>query len=123
MTVIGKTGDRMNVWLKKDIYKILVLDALMVELLGRKTICQKLREENKNIESGKRYPKYWGQAKVTAFIFNVVGTIEVERLVKDSIKWVEKIRRVSVLRKGESGRQKPATIKKILVRTKKKEEE
>lgn len=52
---------------------------------------------------------------MTGFIFDVVGATEAERLVKNSIKWEGKIRRVLVLRKGEEGRYRPALLKKVLV--------
>ena len=39
---------------------MLAADAPMVKPLGRKAIGQKLRKENKEIKSGKRFPKYWG---------------------------------------------------------------
>ena len=60
---------------------------------------------------------------MTGFMFDVVGVAEAERLGKNGIKWEGKIRRVSVLRKGEEGRQRSPSIKKTLVQTKKKEEE
>ena len=121
--VIGRIGDLMNVWPEEETYKLLVPDALMVKPLVRKAIREKLREENKDIKNGKRYLKYWGQAKVTEFIFDVVGAAEAERLVKNGIKWEGKTRRVSVLKKGEEGWQRATTIKKILVQTKRKQEE
>ena len=123
MAVIGKTSDLMNVWPEEDIFKMLVPDAPMVKLLGRKAISQKLRDENKEIKNGKRFPKYWGQAKVTGFIFDVIESTEAERLVKKGIRWEEKTRRVSVLRRGEMEKtpSAPTAPRKTLVQTKKKE--
>ena len=103
VAVLGRTADMMNVWPEENTYKMLVPDAPMIKPLWRKAIGQKLREKNKEIMCGKRFPKYGGQAKVTGFIFNVVGATEEERLVKSAIKWEGKTRRVSVLRKGEAG--------------------
>ena len=115
VTVIGRTGDLLNVWPEEETYKLLVPDSPIVKLLGRKAIGKKLREENKDIKNGKRYPKYWGQAKVMGFICDVIGAAEAERLVKNGIKWEGKTRRVLVLRKGEDGRQKLPITKKVLV--------
>ena len=112
----------MNVWPEEDTYKLLVPDAPMAKPLGRKAISQKLREENRDIKNGKRFPKYWGQANVTGFIFDVIGAAEAEGLVKNGIKWEEKTTRVSVWSKGEAGKQKMSSLKKTLVQTKKKEE-
>ena len=76
-----------------------------------------MREENKDIKDGKRFLKYWGQSKVTGFIFDLIGVAEAERLMKQGIRWEGKARRVSVLRKGETGKPKAETAppKKILV--------
>ena len=104
VAVIGKTGDLINVWLEEETFKMLVLDIPMVKQLERKAIGQKLRKENKEVKNRKRYSRYWRQVKVTGCIFDMVGTAEAERLVKSRIKWEGKTRRVSVLRKGESGR-------------------
>ena len=45
-------------------------------------------------------------------MFDVVGAAEAERLVKNRIKWEDKTRRVSVLRKGESGKQRGTSLAK-----------
>lgn len=66
--------------------------------------------------------KYWGQAKVTGFIFDVIGAAEAERLLKNGIKWEGKTRKVSVWRKGETGKQNTSSLKKMLLQTKQKEE-
>ena len=76
--VIGRSGDLMNVWLEKETYKILASNAPMIKPLGRKAIRRKLREEKKEIKNGKRYLKYRGQAKVTGFIFDMIGAKEAE---------------------------------------------
>lgn len=122
VVVIGRTEDLMNIWPEKDTYKLLVSDTPMVKLLGRKAIGQKLREENGDMKNRKRFPKYWRQAKVTGFIFDVIEAAEAERLVKNGIKWEGKTRTVSVLRKGEMGKKNMAPLKKTLVQIKKKEE-
>ena len=85
VAIIGKTEDLMNMWREEETFKMLVPDALIVTPLGRKAIGQKLREENKEIKSGKRYLKYWEQAKITGFIFNVIGASEAEKLVQNGI--------------------------------------
>ena len=100
VAVIGRTGDLMNLWPEENTYKLLVPDPTMVKSLGRKAIGQQLREENRHIKNGKRFPKYWAQDKVIVLIFDMVGAAEAERLVKNGIKWKGKTRRVSVLRKG-----------------------
>lgn len=90
VAVTGRTGDIINVWLEEETFKMLVPDTPMVKLVGRKAIGQKLREDNKEIKSRKRYLKYWGEAKVTRFIFDMLGATEAERLVKNRITWEEK---------------------------------
>ena len=85
VVVIGKTRHLMNIWPEEDTFKLLAPDAPMVKPLGRKAIGQKLIEENKEIKNGKKYWKYWGQSKVTDFIFDMVGMPEAERLVKNDI--------------------------------------
>ena len=111
----------MNVWLEEETFKMLAPDAPIVKPLGRKTIEHKLREENKGIKNGKRYPKYWGQSKVIGFIFDVVSAAEVERLVREVIKWEGKTRRVSVLKKNKTLKRRLSEIKKTLVQKKKEE--
>ena len=81
-----------------------------------------MREENKKIKNRKRFLKYWGQTKVTGFIFDVIGAAEAERLVKNGIKWEGKTKKVSVLKKGETGRNKAPPPVKTLMQIKKKEE-
>ena len=115
VVIIGKTGDLMNVWLEEETFKMLVPDTPMVKLLERKAIGQKLRKENKNIKNGKSFPKYWGQAKVTEFMFDVIEAAEAERLVKNGIKWEGKTKRVSVLRKGELEKKKTIPPKRVIV--------
>lgn len=121
VAVIEKTRDVMNVWLGEKTFKMLAPDIPMVKSLERKAIGKKLREENKEIRNGKRYPKYWEQSKVTEFIFNIVEVAEAESLVKNGIKWQGKPITVSVLRKGELGRQKTPFLTKV-GRQKKREE-
>ena len=121
VAVIGKTRDLINVWLEQETFKLLALDASMVKPLGRKAIGQKVREENKEIKNGKRYAKYWGQAEITDFNFDVIGAAEAERLVKNRIKWKGKTRRVSVLRKGKRMEEKINSMKKTLVQKRKEE--
>lgn len=91
----------------------------MVKPLGKKTISQKLREENKEIKNRKRYLKYWGQSKVTGFIFDIVEAAEAERLVKKEIRWKEKTRRILVLRKGKTWKQKTTSSSKVPVQKRK----
>lgn len=86
VTVIGKSGNLMNVRPEEETCKILASAALMVKPLERKAIRRKLREENKGIMNEKRYPKYWRQSKVTGFIFDMVEVQEVETLVKNGMK-------------------------------------
>lgn len=45
-----------------------------------------MKEEITDIKNEKRYLKYWGQGKVTGFIFDIIGAAEAERLVKNKIK-------------------------------------
>ena len=78
MAVIGKTEDLMNVKLEEETFKPVAPDALMIKPLKRKAIGQKVREENKWIKNGKRYPKYWEECKVMGFIFDVVVAAEAE---------------------------------------------
>lgn len=55
--VIEKTRDLINIWPEEETFKMLVPDAPIVRLLGRKAIEQKLREENKDIKNRKRFLK------------------------------------------------------------------
>ena len=59
----------------------------MPKLLGRKVIGEKSKEGNKDNKNRKRYLKYWGQVKVTGFMFDVIEAAEAERVVKSRIKW------------------------------------
>ena len=65
--------------------------------------------------------KYWGLAKITGFTCNIVGSVEAERVVKNRIKWEVKIRRLSVVRKGEQGKTKALLHVKVLVQKKNEE--
>ena len=121
VVVIKKTEDLMNERREEETFKMVASDALMVKPLGRKVIGQKLREENQKIKNIKRYTKYRGQAKVIGFIFDVVRAAEAVRLITNGIKWEGKIRRVSVLRKGESGKQMKSCLAKVLAQKKKEE--
>lgn len=54
-------------------------------------------------------------------IFDVIGGAEVERLVKNGIKWEGRIRRVSVLREWVSEKKRMTPPKKVLVQKRKEE--
>ena len=58
---------------------------------------------------------------MTGFIFDVIGAAEAQKFVKNKVKLEGKMRRVLVLRTVESGNQKPATPKKVLVQKTKEE--
>ena len=58
IVVIGKTGNLMNVWPEEETFKLLALDAPIPQLLGRRAITEKLREENNEIKHDNRYIKY-----------------------------------------------------------------
>ena len=113
--VIGKVGDLMKVWLEEEIFKMLVSGSPMLKPLERKAIGMKLKEKNRDWKERRRFLKYWGESKLMGFTWDTIGAAEAERLEKNSIKSEGKIRKVSVLRKGEQGKLGTSLLTKMLV--------
>ena len=58
IAVMRKSEDLINMWPKKERFRLLVPDAPIIKPMKRKAIGQKLLEENKDTKSGKKYLKF-----------------------------------------------------------------
>ncbi|RPB23602.1 hypothetical protein L211DRAFT_849592 [Terfezia boudieri ATCC MYA-4762] len=95
MVVFGRTGDILNIWVDdlKSV-RLMVPAALMLEARGRKALAEKIRGENKELKTAKRYPKLWGKARVTGFTFDAENIEKAKKIIKLEILWKGKRRRV-----------------------------
>lgn len=86
VAVFGRTGDILNVWVEdlKSV-KLMVLSAPMTVARGRKALAEKIRSENKELKTAKRFPKLWGTAKVTGFTFDAADNEKAKKIIKNGI--------------------------------------
>ena len=102
--VFGTKGDMLNAWMDDDkTVRMLIPVAPSKVARGRKDIEKKLREENKEIRTGHRFPKVWGGARVTGLTFDAEDHTEAKRLVERGIMWEGVRRQVQMMDTNKMG--------------------
>jgi len=86
--VFGAKGDMLNAWMADEkTVRMLMPAAPSKTARGRRDIGKKLREENKDMKTGHRFPKVCGGARTTGLIFDAADHAEAKRLVEKRVMW------------------------------------
>jgi len=86
--VFGAKGDMLNAWMADEKTVRMLMPAAPSKVArGRRDIGKKLREENKEIKTGHRFPKVWGGARTTGLTFDAADHTEAKRLVEKGVMW------------------------------------
>jgi len=84
--VFGAKRDMLNAWIEDEkIVRMLMPAAPTKVARGRKDIGRKLREENKEMKTGHRFPKVWGGARVTRLTFDAADHKKAKKLVEKGV--------------------------------------
>ncbi|RPB21817.1 hypothetical protein L211DRAFT_851268 [Terfezia boudieri ATCC MYA-4762] len=84
VAVFEKMGDILNVWLEdKSSVRLIVPSAPMKVARGRKRLGEAIQEENKEVKLAKRFPKLWGAARVTGFMFDMADNEEAKKVIRN----------------------------------------
>jgi len=91
--VFGDKGDMLNAWMDDEkLVRMLMPAAPSKVARGRRDIGKKLREENKDMKTGHRFPKLWGGARTKGLTFDAADHTEAKKLVEKGVMW-EGVRR------------------------------
>jgi len=102
--VFRAKGDRLNAWLEDEkVVRMLIPAAPSKVARGRKDIGKKLREENKDMKTGHRFPKTWGGARTTGLTFDAAKHSEAKKLVEKGIMWEGVRRQVQMMDTNKMG--------------------
>ena len=86
--VFGAKGDMLNAWMEDEkVVRMLMPAAPSKVARGRRDIGKKLREENKHMKTGHRFPKLWGGARTTGLTFDAADHTEAKKLVEKGVMW------------------------------------
>jgi len=86
--VLGAKGDMLNAWMEDEKVVSMLMPAVPSKVArGRRDIGKKLREENKDMKTGHRFPKLWGGARTTGLTFDVVDHTGAKKLVEKGVMW------------------------------------
>ena len=84
--VFGAKEDMLNAWMEDEkVVRMLMPAAPSKVVRGRRDIGKKLREENKDMKTGHRFPKLWGGARTTGLTFNAADHTEAKKLVEKRV--------------------------------------
>jgi len=102
--VFGAKGDMLNAWMAdKKTMRMLMPAAPSKVARGRRDIGKKLREENKEIKTGHRFPKVWGGARTTGLTFDAADHAEAKRMVEKGVVWEGARRQVQMMDTNKMG--------------------
>ena len=102
--VFGAKGDMLNAWMEDDKTVRMLMPAAPSKVArGRKDIGKKLREENKEMKSGHRFPKTWGGARTTGLTFDEADHAGAKKLVEKGIMWEGVRRQVQMIDMNKMG--------------------
>jgi len=91
--VFGAKDDMLNAWMADEkTVRMLIPAAPLKVARGRRDIGKRLREENKEMKMGHRFPKVWGGARTTGLTLDPADHTESKRLVEKGVMW-EGVRR------------------------------
>jgi len=102
--VFGAKGDMLNAWMADEKTVRMLMPAAPSKVArGRRDIGKKLREENKDMKTGHRFPKVWGGARTTGLTFDAADHAEAKRLVEKGVMWEGTRRQVQMLDTNKIG--------------------
>jgi len=102
--VFGAKGDMLNVWMADEKSVRMLMPAAPSKVVsGRRDIGKKLREENKEMKTGHRFPKVWGGARTTGLTFDAADHTEAKRLVEKGVMWEGTQRQVQMMDTNKMG--------------------
>jgi len=94
----------LNAWMEDDKTVRMLMPAAPSKVArGRKDIGKKLREENKEMKSGHRFPKTWGGARTTGLTFDEADHAGAKKLVEKGIMWEGVRRQVQMIDMNKMG--------------------
>jgi len=102
--VFGAKGDMLNAWMEDEkVTRMLMPAAPSKVVRGRRYIGKKLREENKDMKTGHRFPKLWGGARTTGLTFDAADHTEAKKLVEKWVMWEWLRRQVQMMDTNKMG--------------------
>jgi len=102
--VFGAKGDMLNAWMADEKTVRMLMPAAPSKVArGRRDIGKKLREENKEMKTGHRFPKVWGGARTTGLTFDAADHTEAKRLVEMGVMWEGARRQVQMMDTNKMG--------------------
>jgi len=102
--VFGAKGDMLNAWMADEKTVRMLMPAAPSKVArGRRDIGKKLREENKEMKTGHRFPKVWGGARTTGLTFDAADHAEAKRLVEKGVMWEGARRQVQMMDTNKMG--------------------
>jgi len=94
----------LNAWMEDEkVARMLMPAAPSKVARGRRDIGKKLREENKDMKTGHRFPKLWGDARTTGLTFDVADYTEAKKLVEKGVMWEGTRRQVQMMDTNKMG--------------------
>jgi len=94
----------LNIWIEDErIVRILMPVVPSKVARGRKDIGKKLREENKKMSTGHRFPKTWGGSRTTGLTFDAADHTEAKKLVEKGVMWEGTRRQVQMMDTNKMG--------------------
>jgi len=104
IAVFGAKGDMLNAWIEDEKIIRMVMPAAPSNVArGRKDIRKKLREENKDMKTGHRFPKTSGVTRTTGLTFDAADHTEAKRLVEKKVLWEGVRRQVQMMNTNKIG--------------------
>jgi len=102
--IFGAKGDMLNAWMDDDKTVRMLMPAAPSKVArGRKDIGKKLREENKEMNTGHRFPKVWGGVRTTGLTFDAADHAEAKKLVEKGVMWEGGRRQVQMMDNNKMG--------------------
>jgi len=102
--VFGAKGDMLNACMADEKTVRMLMPAAPSKVArGRRDIGKKLREENKEMKTGHRFPKVWGGARTTGLTFDAADHTEAKRLVEKGVMWEGVRRQVQMVDTNKMG--------------------
>jgi len=102
--VFGAKGDMLNAWMEDErVVRMLMPTAPLKVARERRDIGKKLREENKDMKTGHRFPKLWGGARTTGLTFDAADHTEAKKLVEKGVMWEGTRRQVQMMDTNKMG--------------------
>jgi len=84
--VFRAKGDMLNVWMEDErIVTMWIPAALSKVNRGWRAIGKKLREKNKEMKIGHRFPKLWGGVRTIGLTFDAADHAEAKKLVEKGV--------------------------------------